>query len=513
MAVAAKVPEVLARVKDFKQDLSRKLHIIQGNEYERMVFEDLRSSLPEGEFLEFSAGNQSHENTISALKRGVPIVAQAKFTHQFGEFEWMGFSDLLVREDFELHVDSVGKLSANQVSFGAGGSTDRPFRYVVWDVKHAKKESPKYWKQIAGYVEVLQLEGLASSRPVGVILAGRSMVRREVFLALQEMRDSRELLFKTMSLVTPDSIDDSFAPVQPCSSAAQCKEVYCSYPDLCSKIRYDQDSLEQLPGGLPQQRAAFIAAGISTTADLAKWEASVGIAGLSQSVVDKYVDWSKVIQAQRSDGAYVKVVASPSRCGLPALDTGDLFFDIEWFNPLEGDELIFMFGYVDSAGDFGYFLADNSTEERAAFEGFVKFATEKFASHPEGHIFHYSDPEPSKLRKLSAKFGVLGNEVDALASRMVDLRTVAKASIMPGCAGYSIKQLEQYYKADSVLQRGDQVKGGEDAMYQYFEYLQLLSTGQSEEAREVMKVILDYNRDDCLSTKLLAEWMSKLSQE
>jgi predicted RecB family nuclease len=63
------------------------------------------------------------------------------------------------------------------------------------------------------------------------------------------------------------------------------------------------------------------------------------------------------------------------------------------------------------------------------------------------------------------------------------------------------------------LQRGDQVKGGEDAMYQYFEYLQLLSTGQSEEAREVMKVILDYNRDDCLSTKLLAEWMSKLSQE
>jgi predicted RecB family nuclease len=48
-------------------------------------------------------------------------------------------------------------------------------------------------------------------------------------------------------------------------------------------------------------------------------------------------------------------------------------------------------------------------------------------------------------------------------------------------------------------------------MYQYYEFVRLTKAGLPTEASAVMQVILDYNRDDCLSTKLLAEWLDSMN--
>ena len=513
MAVAAKVPEILARVEPFKVDLSKKVHVIQGNEYEDAIFAELAASVAPGDFLEFDRSNQSLEATLAALHRGVPLVAQAMFVHEFGEFEWMGYADLLVREDFALEVSDSGKLVAVPVSKGTGSNeSSPPPKYVVWDVKHAKSASPKYWKQIAGYAEVLESYGLASAEPLGVILSGRKLARNDYEASLREMQLARATLFERLALATPSTITQDFAPLTCCASRGVCDEIYCSYPDLCAKLRYEQDSLEQLPGGLPQHRAALNAAGVFTTAQLSVWPSTQSVPNLTEALLTKYIQWSKVIQDERSNGPAVVKTMNPSDAGLPALDPGDLFFDIEWFNPLEQDELIFMFGVVDANEMFTAFLADDVAEERIAFEKFVEFASDNLRKHPSSHIYHYSDPEPGRLRKLAARYGVLVAEVETLVQAMVDLKRVAKASIMPGCGGYSIKQLERYYSADSKLNRGSLVKGGDDAMYQYYEFVQLTKVGQSADATAVMQVILDYNRDDCLSTKLLAEWLESLNQ-
>jgi uncharacterized protein len=177
---------------------------------------------------------------------------------------------------------------------------------------------------------------------------------------------------------------------------------------------------------------------------LAALSGSATVPGLAQALLTKYIQWSKVIQDERANGPAVIKIATPSDVGLPPLDPGDLFFDIEWFNPLEQDELIFMFGVVDSNDKFTAFLADNVEQERKAFEQFVEFASDNLRQHPSSHIYHYSDPEPGRLRKLAARYGVLVAEVETLCEAMVDLKRVAKASIMPGCGGYSIKQLERY---------------------------------------------------------------------
>ena len=510
MAVAAKVLEILERVAPFKVDLNKKIHVIQGNEYEDAIFAELAESVSPGDFLEFDRSNQSLEATLEALHRGVPLLAQAMFMHQFGDFEWMGYADLLVREDYDLEIGASGKLVAIKVDDPDDSSRPAPSakpKYVVWDVKHAKNASAKHWKQIAGYAEVLEFYGLASAKPLGVILSGRQVARNDYGSSLGEMQQARAKLFQTLSLVSSAEISADFAPLTCCATRSVCDEIFCTYPDLCAKIRYQQDSLEQLPGGLPQHRAALNAAGIFTTAALAGLPAGGSVQNLADPMLEKYVAWAKVIQDERSNGPTVRKIANPSDVGLPKSDAGDLFFDIEWFNPLGQDELIFMFGVVDGNEEFTAFRADDVEQERQAFERFVEFAIDNLRKHPESHIYHYSDPEPGRLRKLAARYGVLIAEVETLVASMVDLKRVAKSSIMPGCAGYSIKQLERYYSADSRLQRGLLVKGGDDAMYQYYLFVQHTKAGETEQAEEVMRMILAYNRDDCLSTKLLAEWL------
>ncbi|NDH65793.1 MAG: TM0106 family RecB-like putative nuclease, partial [Microbacteriaceae bacterium] len=438
MAVAARVPEILARVEPYKVDLSKKVHIIQGNEYEDAIFSELAASVDADDFLEFDRSNQSLEATLEALRAGIPLVAQAMFVHEFGDFEWMGYADLLVREDYELEIGASGKLVAvkgdGRDALSQVSAASAP-KYVVWDVKYAKAASAKYWKQIAGYAEVLEFYGLASTKPLGVLLSGRQVARNEYDASVSEMQQARATLFQTLSLVSSAEISADFAPMTCCATRSVCEDIFCSFPDLCAKVRYEQDSLEQLPGGLPQHRAALNAAGIFTTAALAEWPAGASLENLTDPMLTKYIAWAKVIQAERVNGPTVSKIANPFEVGLPNLDDGDLFFDIEWFNPLGQEELIFMFGVVDSKEDFTAFLADDAEQERTAFEQFVEFATNNLRLHPESHIFHYSDPEPGRLRKLAARYGVLIEEVEVLVSSMVDLKRVAKASIMPGCAG------------------------------------------------------------------------------
>ena len=94
---------------------------------------------------------------------------------------------------------------------------------------------------------------------------------------------------------------------------------------------------------------------------------------------------------------------------------------------------------------------------------------------------------------------------------MFDLMKVTEASFVPGSGSYSIKSLEAYYDADSKLNRGGLVKGGADAMYQFELFrVAIADEKDSAKARAIMQVIADYNKDDCLSTKLMYDWLRKL---
>jgi predicted RecB family nuclease len=76
---------------------------------------------------------------------------------------------------------------------------------------------------------------------------------------------------------------------------------------------------------------------------------------------------------------------------LPEPSPGDIFFDLEG-DPFVGDGgLEFLFGYlfIGHEGKQTYLgdWASNRREERAAFERFVDFVTERLRSFPDLHIY------------------------------------------------------------------------------------------------------------------------------
>lgn len=87
-------------------------------------------------------------------------------------------------------------------------------------------------------------------------------------------------------------------------------------------------------------------------------------------------------------------------------------------------------------------------------------------------------------------------------NRMVDLYRVVREGVRVGEPGYSIKNLERFY----MPARTTAVASGGDSLVIYDRFRE---TGESS----LLNDLRDYNRDDCLSTLLLRDWLIERAKE
>jgi len=508
MAVAAKVPSVLERVASYREDLSLKLPIIDGNTREAAVFRQIEASLPEGDFIELSGADT--EQILNQLDQGIPVIAQGYFRCQLGGFEFSGYADLLVRDGYEIYVREDGSAAARRTS---GDSPGR--NYQPWDVKNSSSGSEKYELQLAAYHRALQQVGFASDIDMGIVLGfNRGIVRYPVAAALEHLDEAIGSLARILGAASPSQLDAAFVSDWACDKESVCGKAYCTYPKLCAATRIEQDVIEQLHGLHASHGIALRNAGVTTVAGLAGFAAPPQLDGLKPEYSERYWNAAQVMVAERVHGKAIRTLIS-GKPSVPLENEQDLYFDVEWANPVDSDQpLVFMFGSVTASQGFEVFTTADRSGELAAFDDFLDFALAKLLVNPQMHIYHFHSPEPQQLRKLAVRYGGHRSaDVEALCERMIDLRVIAMATFVPGCASYSIKDLEHYYDADEQLNRTDLVAGGADAMLQFHLYQQALATGSVDEANSIMSEIAAYNRDDCLSTKLLADWLRGLNFE
>jgi uncharacterized protein len=227
-----------------------------------------------------------------------------------------------------------------------------------------------------------------------------------------------------------------------------------------------------------------------------------------------------------------EVYAEEGLAGLPAPSPGDVFFDMEgypYFDGADGRGLEYLFGAVTTADDplarpgegepaggggerFHAFWAHDRTAEKRAFEEFVDFATARVDADPGAHVYHYASYEADRLKLLSATFATREAEVDELLRhrRLVDLFTVVKKSLRVSQRSYSIKYLEPLYLRGS---RAGEVTTATSSIDAYAEYAAAQEAGDTDRAAKVLADIADYNRDDCVSTARLRDWLEDLRAE
>jgi predicted RecB family nuclease len=144
-----------------------------------------------------------------------------------------------------------------------------------------------------------------------------------------------------------------------------------------------------------------------------------------------------------------------------------------------------------------------ATQERAAFERFIDFVMNRLSLHPDLHIYHFAPYEPAALKRLMGRYATREDGLDQLlrGKRFVDLFAVVRQGLRASVESYSIKRLEPLYGyvRETSLPDANQALAQVQA---------LLELGDASDIGDSERRIVEaYNRDDCMSTWRLRDWL------
>jgi len=423
----------------------------------------------------------------------------------FATGEFVGFADFLVRE---------------------GEEPGAPWR--VQDTKLARHARVTALMQLAAYVDQLDGLGVPRSGTVDLILGDGSVSSHAVADLLPVFRLRRRRLG---ALIADRRIVDGAAgaPIAWGDPRGELQVVACGRCPTCELEVVASRDLLLVAGMRPVQRQRLREAGITTIDALAA--ASDEPEGMRREVFEGLRDQAR-LQLESPAGVpdphaepsgpppapKYEVALPAALAGLPRRDPGDLFFDFEG-DPLytEGESGVwgidYLFGWVDSACAYSALWAHDFAAEKQALERFIDMVTLRRQAHPGLHIYHYAPYEPAHLLAMAARHGTREAEVDRLLREgvFVDLYPIVRRALRVGSRSYSIKKLEPLYMGDEV--RTSDVQKGDDSIVRYVQARMLREAGDETGAQAILDDLAEYNRDDCVSTLRLRDWLVDRARE
>ncbi|NPU11973.1 TM0106 family RecB-like putative nuclease [Bradyrhizobium sp. 83002] len=419
--------------------------------------------------------------TREALGRGDAIIVQAALQ----DGVWSGRADVLLR------VEKPSQLG--------------PWSYQVTDTKLSRETKGNTVLQISLYSDLLSKMQGCQPESALVVTPGNDFSPEEHRVAdyAAYYRHVRASLERAVS--GGDAVAAYPEPIEHCE--------ICRWRRQCDDRRRADDHMSLVAGISKSQIGELERRGVNTTTELAAvplrlpWRPDRGAA----KSFEKIREQARIqIEGFRAGKILYETLAPVPGFGLarlPEPSPGDIFFDFEG-DPFVGNGgLEFLFGYVfiDADGSERYVgdWASNRQEERMAFERFVDFVTLRLKEYPSLHIFHFAPYEPAAMKRLMGRYATRENEVDNLlrGEIFVDLFSVVRHAIRASVESYSIKKLEPLYGFVRSVPLAD--VGAVMARTQA--RLELADPSGVPEADKI--VVKGYNRDDCVSTKALRNWL------
>lgn len=457
----------------------------KGDEHERRHLAQLQSQHAGGVVVfEERAPNtdaglrEAEARTLAAMESGARVIYQATFYD--GAF--------LGRADFLRRVETPGARF--------------PWSYEVVDTKLALAPKPYFLIQLCNYSE--HLERLTGTAPrFGHIVLGSGEERS--FRIGDFAAYYRSI--KTAFIEHAQNVARNGSGAYP-FACSHC--MLCVWNDVCEAQRDRDDHLGLVAFLRNDQLRKFEKAGIATIADLAAATDDARPMGMAERTFADLRNQAALQHRQReaireheAQRYFYDLRPAAPDAGLallPQPSPGDVYFD------LEGDPLY----RADRALEYlwGYYLADEDryeviwaldpAQERAAFEAFVDFLTERLKRHPDLHVYHYAPYETSVLKRLMGRYASRENEVNALLVQgvFVDLYKVVRQALWVSQPSYSIKKLEPFYD----FTRTANVRRGDDSIVMFETWLATQEPGILEDIRL-------YNDEDCRSTHALHRWL------
>ena len=431
--------------------------------------------------VESTNSKEQVELTLSAMKNGVDVIAQARLENN----QFLGFADFLIK------VVGASKLGN--------------YHYEVWDTKLASKVKPTFAIQLCCYSEMLEAIQGVFPQNITVLLGTNEKVSLRTsdyfhyYLELKKSFLSTHIQFNSNNMPDP----------------AESKS-WGNWSAFAKQLLIEKDHLLQVANILRGQIKKLNQADIRTMKQLADTNMK-NIKGMNPIVFQRLKAQASIqIESAGQSTPKFKIIKpnDGERSGLallPPQSQLDVFFDIEG-DPFDEGGLEYLWGntYLNDQGErsFKDFWAHNRDQEKKAFEQFIHWVYERWQRDPSMHIYHYANYEITACRKLMGRYGVCEFEVDQLLRNevFVDLYKLVKGCLILGEPKYSIKNVEHLYRG----KRETAVAGGDASIAVYEKWRELNAIGEQGDTWQtsnILKDIRDYNIDDCDSTLELADWL------
>ena len=455
----------------------------RGYEHEARYLEQLRAEGREVAEVEGERDAALLARSLELMRGGAEVIAQGAL----GGGRWFGRPDVLLR------VEKASDLGS--------------WSYEVLDTKLARETRGATILQLCLYSELLAAaQGRLPERmhvvPPAEVLAA------ECYRVADYLAYHRWIQRRLLEAVTEGPGETYPEPVEHCQ--------VCAFWQECTERRKADDHLSLVAGAGRGQRRELEERGIRTLERLAEepipleWTPSRGAA----ATYEKLREQARVqLEGRRLRRPYHELLDREPERGLarlPAPDPADVFFDFEGDAFVGTAGLEYLFGWVELDGDgepvYEHLWALDAEGERHAFERFVGRMIERLDAHPGFHIYHFTAYETAALKRLMGRYATREEEVDRLlrAQVFVDLHSVTRQALRAAVERYSLKELEDYCGFERRLELPDARRG-------LYRVERLLELGQGEEITGAERAtVLEYNRDDCLSTLGLRDWLEEL---
>ncbi|MET1232895.1 MAG: TM0106 family RecB-like putative nuclease [Candidatus Limnocylindrales bacterium] len=432
---------------------------------------------------------ESAERTLEAMRRGDDVIFQATLF----DGRWLGYADFLLR---------VGGMS----SFGS-------WSYEVADTKLSRAVKGGAVLQVCVYSDLLaQVQGVAPLEVHVVTGDGEMQTMRlddyAAYYRAVKQRFERDIFGDAGTLGRdPASVATYPDPVEHCR--------VCSwYPD-CADWRRTDDHLSIVAGLARTATEHLNADGIWTRRSLAILPPAQAVPDLNPRTLTRLREQA-AIQVRGEDEQrliWELIPPDPEQPGqglarLPEPSRLDLFFDIE-ADPWAAEDgtgfgLEYLLGVVDVVDDEPNYTAIWGTDrdgERVAFERFIDVVVERRRRDPDMHVFHYGGYESGAVKRLMQRHATRAEEVDQLLRDevFVDLLAIVRQGLRASVESYSLKRIEKFYMSERT---GPVTEAG----FSVVEFEAWLADGQQRHLDDLAA----YNKDDCVSTLLLRDWLEGL---
>ena len=462
----------------------------------RAVKLELDRNLPRGERL-----GKGRQETLNAMRTGVDVIHQAALF----DGRRLGFADFLRRVE---QPSDLGDWS-----------------YEVWDTKLARHAKASAVLQLCMYSDLLrEYQGQSPSEmhlALGGVRGETVSFRVADYAAYYRMVAREfEAVLEVTAAHPPATAPE---PVEHCG--------VCRWSERCRAQWRTEDDLSLVAGLTSRQRSALREIDVSTRTALAQPTQPLPdrLDRIGREALQRVHAQARIQVKGEQTGAIISELIPPPRdregdlipnqglLMLPQPSPGDLFFDMEgdpFFSSDEVDGIEYLFGVIepgrlDESGlptFHSYWSIENgtvtTTGERRAFEAFIDLVMDRLAADPNLHVFHYAPYEPTAVKRLAGRYATREEEVDRLlrGGVFVDLHRAVRQGVRASVESYSIKRLEPLYTFDREIDL-------RDAGTSIVEFETWLELGHGEEREELLARIEEYNRDDCLSTMHLRDWL------